>query len=133
MGASLVGRSHCETPVLIWTSVALSQYMCSVAGVERVPAGWRDHKASGTYSSTFAICASVSWFAGHRWCEGGAATAPRGVIRDWTYELSHCAIHPAGSLGSVGSEGPESGETGGIGGVGAACISINRAYLVSAG
>jgi hypothetical protein len=22
MGASLVGNSHCETPVLIWTSVA---------------------------------------------------------------------------------------------------------------
>jgi hypothetical protein len=25
MGASLVGRSHCETPVLIWTSVTLRQ------------------------------------------------------------------------------------------------------------
>lgn len=39
-----------------------------------------------------------------------------------TYALSHCAIHPAGSLGSVESVGPESGETGGMGGVWAAMV-----------
>ena len=40
------------------------------------------------------------------------------------YELSHCAIHPAGSLGSVGSVGPESGDPGCCGGVGAAIGTV---------
>lgn len=43
-----------------------------------------------------------------------------------TYELSHCAIQPAGSFGRLGSVGPESGETGGWGGVGAAMLGGGR-------
>jgi hypothetical protein len=51
--------------------------------------------------------------------DGGAATRRH---RAGTHELSHCAIHPAGSFGSVGSVGPESGEPGCCGGVGAAMV-----------
>lgn len=57
-------------------------------------------------------------------CHGGATKAAHLGDGQKTYELSHCAIQPAGSLGSVGSVGPESGETGGIGGVGAAMVEM---------
>jgi hypothetical protein len=60
------------------------------------------------------------------WREGGAARASSVMLQRETYELSHCAIHPAGSLGSVGSVGPESGETGGMGGVGTAMSLLLR-------
>jgi hypothetical protein len=52
----------------------------------------------------------------------------RSAWRAWqkTHPLSHCAIHPAGSLGNVGSVGPESGDTGGMGGVGAAILADGR-------
>lgn len=45
-----------------------------------------------------------------------------------TYELSHCAIHPAGSFGRFGSVGPLSGDTGGWGGVGAAIGSTETRW-----
>jgi hypothetical protein len=54
-----------------------------------------------------------------------AGQARKDVVKE-TYELSHCAIQPAGSFGSVGSVGPESGETGGCGGVGAAMLLSRR-------
>jgi hypothetical protein len=61
-------------------------------------------------------------------CHGGAVGMARGAPRKKTHPLSHCAIHPAGSLGSVGSVGPESGDTGGWGGVGAAMLVDGRLY-----
>jgi hypothetical protein len=55
-----------------------------------------------------------------------------GAGEEGTHELSHCAIHPAGSFGRVGSVGPESGETGGCVGVDAAMLG-EKEDVVSTG
>lgn len=114
MGASLVGSSHCETPVLIWTSVVTSQYMRGYGML-------MNHEYRGR-TVVLSRSVSVSCVAGHV-DQGGAASAVPCANPRETYVLSHWAIHPAGSLGRLGSVGPESGETGGIGGVGTAILA----------
>jgi hypothetical protein len=106
MGASLVGRSHCETPVLIWTSGAVVSL--------RVMSRYCLHQddVGATHSSISVICLLSAVSRGIQ-CDGGAVQVTRAPASNATYELSHCAIHPAGIFGSVESVGPESGDTGG--------------------
>lgn len=94
--------------------------------------GWRDKSrddaAKATYSNTFGICGLCQFrVAGHAVRRRGSQRVFYYAWERETYELSHCAIQPAGSLGSVGSVGPESGETGGMGGVGTAMSLVWRA------
>jgi len=128
-GASLVGSSHCETPVLIWTSIAVES-VCFASFASRGVVEDINRAMMRPRLRTVILSGSVVYVSfvsrGMR-CEGGAASVSSIVLERETYELSHCAIQPAGSLGSVGSVGPESGETGGMGGVGTAMSLVWRA------
>jgi hypothetical protein len=69
MGASLVGRSHCETPVLIWTSA------CKSVGAPWCHASCRhaECRDGGPHTVVFARSVDVLAVSRGMQCNGGAA------------------------------------------------------------
>jgi hypothetical protein len=84
MGASLVGRSHCETPVLIWTS-GVGQYR----EVLRWSGFYVKRGVEATHSSICECYTVLAVSQGVR-RQGGAGHASRGVA--WRDRLTSCPI-----------------------------------------
>lgn len=81
-GASLVGSSHCETPVLIWTSI-VAVLVCFASFVGRGVVGETNRAMMRPRLRTVILSGSVvyvSFVSRGMWCEGGAASVASVIL-----------------------------------------------------